>query len=134
VPQRKSKPAAVATVDAGGAGAQTPTILPARLPPTKPKTLPNEAAAVWDEVAPVLFALGKLSQLDTPILENYCRTVARYRRAVAKIEETEGDVVAVNGEPKTNPWTVVASRASAEMLNLARNLGLCPGAPIRMRK
>jgi P27 family predicted phage terminase small subunit len=106
---------------------------PKRLPPAKPSKLPKAAAAVWDETAPVLFALGVLSQLDAPALEAYCRAVARYRNAVDQVEKTGGDVVAVNGEPKQNPWAGIAARASAEMQKLAMALGLCPGAPIRRR-
>lgn len=116
----KSNPPAVA-------GDATPRTMPA-----EPANMPAAAVAVWKETAPTLYALGVLSQLDGPTLETYCRAVARYRKAEAKVAETD-DVVAVNGEPKPNPWRTVADKAAAEVHKLALSLGLCPGAPIRRR-
>jgi len=105
----------------------------ARTMPAKPPTLTKAAAVVWDEVAPALFAAGVLTQLDAAALEAYCRAVERYRHAAAQVDATGGDVVSINGDPKPNPWGGIRDRASKEVLAYARNLGLCPGAPIRAK-
>jgi P27 family predicted phage terminase small subunit len=95
---------------------------------TLPKCLRHlhgEAREAWKKLAPKLFALGLLTELDVTALSALCVTWALWHEAEQKLA-SEGLVVTGPRGPRPSPWIAIASRAARDMQALAAEFGLSP--------
>ena len=91
------------------------------------------ARAEWDRLAPELYRLGLLTQLDRAVFTAYCCSYARWCAAEKLVAEHGVVHKARNGRETVSPYVLAASRAFAEMRSLMPELGLTPSARSRIK-
>jgi P27 family predicted phage terminase small subunit len=89
-----------------------------------PKHLSPAAKAEWKRLAKLYLELedALLNDLDLNVLEAYCNTLERYRKAVTMLDTADGrplDVVLSPQGTKVNPWFKVM----VESANLLKRYG-----------
>lgn len=99
--------------------------------PKPPAKLPKAALAVWNAVVPPLIEVGIISQVDLPLVEAYCRFVARAREAEGLVEQ-EGLVIEGKVSKVVHPAVRVARDSWAQASALAEKLGLDPTGRTRL--
>jgi len=116
---------------------------------TAPGWLPEEAAQVWDEVAPHLSRAKLLTHVDVQALAMGCIALAQYRLAVARVgnEPIKGKVLVdkESGEPvldsndrpimageHLNPWAMVQSMTFKQAMAVLERFGMTPAARTRI--
>lgn len=93
-----------------------------------PAWLKGEARAEWKRIAPKLYRLGLLSELDSSALAAYCQARGRFREAVEQLEAEGYIVTAPSGYPIPSPWVAIQNSAHKAMLEGAREFGLSPAS------
>lgn len=99
--------------------------------PTAPEGLPAPVVEVWNAVAPSLIEHGIISRVDLPLVEAYCRAVARAREAEA-ILDANGPVIEGKRGSVVHPAYRVARDSWALASSLAEKLGLDPTGRTRL--
>lgn len=98
-----------------------------------PAWLEGAAAAEWRRLAPVLFRLGLLTEIDDAALAQYCELWARWRQAETALRK-HGMVIAGNkGTPVLSPYVAIANRALSQMRALLIEFGMTPSARTRVK-
>lgn len=95
---------------------------------TPPAHLGTAAKAVWQEIAAPLRAARVLTELDRPMLEMACNSIATYRLAV----ERTGDEPLADGTSSLNPWMIVQSMSFKQATAMLREFGMSPAARSRV--
>lgn len=93
---------------------------------TPPAHLPEDAAAVWSEIAPRLRSSMLLTELDTLALEWLCVAAAQHRHATAEL----GDNFIARNSP--SPWLIIQSMAFKRAKVLCDAFGMNPAARARV--
>jgi len=96
--------------------------------------LPADAQKMWDSIASSDVALRILKPEDTPLLEQYCMAYQIWvdaKRSYAAAEGMKTRELTANGS-KRNVDIDVMSKASDQMLKIAKQIGLTPVARAQM--
>ncbi|MEZ0366798.1 phage terminase small subunit P27 family [Mycobacterium sp. pUA109] len=101
--------------------------IPEDAPIAPPVTLPADAQAVWDRLAPDMVAKKVLTAWDVDAFAEFCRSVALYNRAAAEVERVDLVSEGYNGNPVVNPAIRVMKTASDMMRATGSRFGLTPG-------
>ena len=92
------------------------------------------ALAAWDAIVRQLDALGVISESDSAVIELYCVTYSRYRKALTELTHDNSlTVITDGGNVKANPVATIAAQASAQLQSLLSELGLTPSSRSRVR-
>ena len=98
-----------------------------------PPHLPEEVAAVWQELAPKLKRAHLLTELDTPLLEMTCAAIATHRLAISK---TAGGKLlqknAETGSVSLSPWAMVQSMSFKQGMAALQQWGATPSSRSRV--
>lgn len=100
---------------------------------TPPAHLPDDAAAIWTELAPELRKSLLLTHLDKLALEWLCVAAAQHRKATA--ETTNDRYIVRNAETGSlspSPWLIVQSMAFKRAKLIADAFGMTPAARSRI--
>jgi P27 family predicted phage terminase small subunit len=95
--------------------------------------LHGEARKVWQRLAPRLYELGLLTELDVTALAALCVTWALWLEAKQKLASEGLTVTGRGGAVRASPWVAIASRAQRDMQALAAEFGLTPSSRQRIR-
>ena len=79
-------------------------------------------------MAPELFRLGLLTQLDRMALAAYCQCWARWQEAEDKVVECGAVITTQNGCEIQSPWVGIANRALVEARKFAIEFGFTPAS------
>lgn len=96
--------------------------------PTCPKQLGRSAKAEWRRVAPAMYKLGLLTQVDRAAMAAYCDAYGRWIDAQTEIKEHGTIIESQNGFPIQSPYLNVASGAWKQMLAALREFGMTPAS------
>ncbi|MCB2082026.1 MAG: phage terminase small subunit P27 family [Rickettsiales bacterium] len=101
--------------------------------PKPPNSLNKQAKNEWRRLAPQLYALGLLQELDYTALEMYCETFVVWRHALNEMDRI-GIIVMhpVTGSPMVNPYYTVAQKCQRDMLQILREFGMTPVSRTRI--
>ena len=111
--------------------------------PSLPEPLPflcNDAKAEWARVAPMLYALRLLSELDLAALAAYCSAYATWKQAHGALGEmakhdpvSKGLMIkSKKGNLIQNPLLGIANTAAGNMVKYAADFGLTPSSRARI--
>ncbi len=107
--------------------------------PSAPAFLSEDAKAEWNRVAPMLYALRLLSELDTGTLGAYCQAYATWKHAheaLNKLAERDATnsllVRSAKNNLIQNPLLGIANAAAASMVKFASEFALTPVARARL--
>lgn len=90
------------------------------------------AAEEWHRTTAAMLAIGTAADIDHALLEIYCVTFARWRRAEAEVVRTGPVVKSPNGFPQKNPWLTVSEAAAKAITSLSDRLGLSPSSRTKL--
>lgn len=101
--------------------------------PMPPAWLGSVGAAVWGEVAPVLWAIGCLSANDERLLSQYCEAWEDFFRA-REIIETEG-TTQTNDKEMASSHPAVKQKRDATLLikQIGAEFGMSPAARVGLK-
>jgi P27 family predicted phage terminase small subunit len=100
---------------------------------TPPKDLPDEARAVWNELAPALRRAQLLTTLDRLALEQLCVAAAQHRIATRNIGDDRLIMKnAETGSLSPSPWVIIQSMAFKRAKALMDSFGMTPAARTRV--
>ena len=111
--------------------------------PSLPEPLPflcQDAKAEWARVAPMLYALRLLSELDLAALAAYCQAYATWKQAHEALGEmakhdpvSKGLMIkSKKGNLIQNPLLGIANTAAGNMVKYASDFGLTPSSRARI--
>jgi len=106
---------------------------PARRRPRRPDWLEGEAQAAWDELIPMLDAMGVLTEVDGRAVSRYCKLWARWVKLTAMIDKA-GEVYPMRDKDgnvtsfRTFPQVKIIESLSCELRMLEREFGLTASA------
>jgi P27 family predicted phage terminase small subunit len=101
-------------------------------PPVAPAELDDRARLLWGELAPVLWADGRLLPEYLPAFEALCCAGGRLREA-DEILRREGQTIAgLKGRSLPHPALRIEKAARESFLDLARQFGLTPASRARI--
>lgn len=100
---------------------------------TAPPSLPEQAAAVWKELAPQLRKAQLLTVLDTHALEMLCVAIAQHRHATAQAGDDKLIMRnAETGSLSPSPWLIIQSMAFKRAKAMCDAFGMTPAARSRV--
>ena len=114
--------------------------LPADMPEC-PDFLHAYAKEEWASIAPALYGMGVLTDMDQKALAGYCQAVARWRQAEELLSQAATDdkdklgaMVATTdaGNKVQSVLLTVANGAMRDMLRFAAEFGMTPSARARI--
>ncbi len=93
-----------------------------------PGWLSKEAKAEWGRMAPALYRLGILTEIDGAMFEAYCNAYALWRKYTAKAAKEKGDggITSISGIVNRASYENMAQRYLKELTTLAGRFGLSP--------
>jgi P27 family predicted phage terminase small subunit len=94
--------------------------------PKCPSHLDAEAKLEWRRVAPKLFELGLLTEIDGEALAAYCSSWSIWVQAKEHLAEEGLTVVGPRGGVRASPWIAIARGAQRDLQSLAAEFGLTP--------
>ena len=104
-----------------------------------PAWLPDDAQAVWSELAFRLRKAKLLTVIDVPALEQLCVSIAHYRRATLQIgiqnvakRDKDKEGKSVPEHDVLNPWMIVQAMSFKQSIALMREFGMTPAARTRV--
>lgn len=106
---------------------------PERRIPSCPKHLKGAALTEWKRVAPVLWKLGVLTELDRTVLAAYCTAYADYVEACEHVQQRGAVIKARKGGEYQNLWVGIKKRSMDQMVKYAGELGLTPSSRGRVQ-
>ena len=93
-----------------------------------PDWLQGEAAEEWRRLAPVLYRLGLLTEIDGAALATYCATYARWRDAERHLAADGMVITGKGGYLCQSPYIPIANRCIAQMRSFLIEFGMTPSA------
>jgi len=106
--------------------------------PTCPAWLDAVAKEAWNQLIPMLSAMGVLTRIDGNALVRYCRTWSRWRKAEAFIEQ-RGEVYPIKDEQgqircvQQWPQVAIAHKLALTLLRMEQEFGMTPAARTRIQ-
>lgn len=93
-----------------------------------PVWLSKAAKAEWNRMAPALYKLGLLTEIDGSMFEAYCNAYALWRRYTAKAAKAGGDsgIISKSGIINKPSYENMAQKYLKEFTTLAGRFGLSP--------
>ncbi len=101
--------------------------------PTCPEHLDEIAKKEWAEITEILDTMGLLSKADRAMLEIYCVTYSRWRRAIDNLAKYGDMIVTKDKKIEPSPYVSQADRTAETCRKLLVEFGLSPAARARMR-
>ena len=101
--------------------------------PDPPDYLEDEEAGCFREVGQKLALMRVMTDADVDLLAIYAVTFIRWKKAIAKVNESGLIVRSPNNHPIQNPYLSIANRAQQEMLKILAEFGLTPSSRTRVR-
>lgn len=98
-----------------------------------PVTLPADAQAVWDRLAPDMIARRVLTAWDVDMFSVFCRSAALFNRAAAEVEKSGLWVEGSRGNTVVNPHVRVMVMMADMMRSVGQRFGLTPGDRATLR-
>jgi P27 family predicted phage terminase small subunit len=110
---------------------------PDRMMPSCPKWLSKGARTHWQKLAPQLFKMGVLTQLDGTALATFCDCLQRYTEAVEFLEKNGCVIVVRNdkGEFKFTqaaPQVGIATKMLEQVTKIGAEFGWAPASRSRL--
>ena len=99
----------------------------------KPGGMTPEAAAHWDDMAPLMQEAGLLTNVDVPAFATYCEAWAEWRRATNDLNRVGALVRTPNGYPILNPLHSVVKNAFERQHKLLAEFGMTPSSRTRVK-
>lgn len=103
--------------------------------PDRPLHLNADGKKEWDRLAPQLYPLGLISELDRANLALYCQAWGRWVHAekqIAKLEKATPDAGLVQSSPngylQMSQWLIIANKSMEQVNKYAAEFGLSPSA------
>ena len=94
--------------------------------PPPPEFLGDIARAEWQRVCPRLAEVGLMTNIDVAVLAAYCTAFAEMVEAIGKQAGRTTVVKTHNGNLIQSPFVSMISRARADMVRYASELGMTP--------
>ncbi|MBK8270175.1 MAG: phage terminase small subunit P27 family [Planctomycetes bacterium] len=110
---------------------------PAGLPEC-PDWLDSEGQAAWEQIVPLLSAMGILTRIDANALGRYCRLWTRWKKAEEFITKN-GDVYPLKAEDgkikclMQFPQVSIAMKLAQQLTRLEQEFGMTPSARSRIQ-
>jgi P27 family predicted phage terminase small subunit len=101
--------------------------------PRCPSHLDAEAKREWKLVAPQLYGLGLLTEIDRDALAVYCSCYSQWVMAERYLQEHGLTIVTPQGIERASPWVKIALDAQRLMFDVAREFGMTPPSRARIR-
>lgn len=98
-----------------------------------PAYLQGDAVVEWRRLAPVLFRLGLLTEIDGDALAQYCQLWARWREAERELAKTGMVIKGGKGFPVLSPYLGIAHRTLIELRAMLVQFGMTPAARARVK-
>jgi P27 family predicted phage terminase small subunit len=93
-----------------------------------PATLHGEARKEWNRLAPQLYDLGLLTELDRNTLQMLCESWAQLQEANAVLKKEGYTVMGANGGVRPHPAVKIARDAQQTVRILSEAFGMTPAA------
>ncbi len=94
-----------------------------------PKWLKGEGRAEWERIAPILYNLGVLTEIDISALEKYCVAHSRWRQAEAVIDKARSlSTVSGNGSPCALPEVALSQKYLKITQSYLAEFGMTPSS------
>ncbi|HUQ38065.1 MAG TPA: phage terminase small subunit P27 family [Aestuariivirga sp.] len=103
--------------------------------PLPPAFLCDDAKQEWERVAPMLYALRLLSELDVAALAAYCQAYATWKHAHEALNTLSHKGLMIRSAKNNliqNPLLGIANAAAASMVRYASEFALTPVARARL--
>lgn len=101
---------------------------PAPCIPIPPDCLDDIAIAEWRRIAPQLYELGLLSEIDMAALAGYCQSFSLWNRESKLLKEESAVAVMESGNVVQNPRIGVVNRALDQMRKFLVEFGMTPSS------
>lgn len=98
-----------------------------------PERLDEVARAKWEELGPVLFRVGVLTEADGDVLGVYCEQFARYVQLEAELDRTGFWIEGSQGQDVRNPLIGDCRQQANLLRQLEAELGITPSARTRVK-
>jgi len=139
---RKRKPTNLIVLEGNpGKRKRSPEPLPASEIPDPPEHLDAYALAEWNRLAPGLYRLGLLYDVDRAPFASYCMAYSRWRTAEEEMQKMSAaknhplaGLIAqtTNGNVVQSVLVGIANKAAGDMVRYAAEFGLTPAARARL--
>lgn len=97
-----------------------------------PPTIDHEAKREWERIAPILHAMGLLTELDATEFMAYCQAVGDYVTACGHIDKEGHTTQTENGIPRVSPWWKIRRDSVKQIHESAARFGLSPSDRTRI--
>jgi P27 family predicted phage terminase small subunit len=97
-----------------------------------PPEISAAARKVWDELAPLLMAEGRLAELERIPLAILCSAVADWFTANEALQTYGAVIKAPSGFPVQSPYVSIAAKHLETIIRLAVEFGLTPASRQRL--
>lgn len=99
--------------------------------PEPPSFLDPFAVEEWRDLAPDLYADGRLTMRDRGAFAAYCSAYSRWRKAEVQCKDEGLTITTKSGNVIQNPLIGIANAARRDMVRIAAEFGLTPSARAR---
>jgi P27 family predicted phage terminase small subunit len=96
--------------------------------PPCPRFLSRVARQEWRRIAPELYVLGLLSELDRAALALYCEWWATWVEAETHLQKEGRMQITKNGYEQPSPWLSVARHAAEQVRVMSNEFGMTPAS------
>ena len=100
--------------------------------PSAPRWLSDEAKREWKRLAPRLWRVGLLTEVDGTALGLLCEAFAQYVTAKAVVDREGMLLMSEKGNAYQHPATGLMTQARGELMKWAREFGMTPAARSRI--
>lgn len=97
-----------------------------------PQWLDDEGKKQWGVVTKNLRAMGLLATSDSGLISAYCQTMSRLKASQEHIKQFGLTISTGAGGLKKNPSVAIVEKATADLRQLAGELGLSPTSRERL--
>ena len=97
-----------------------------------PAEMTAAARKVWDRLAPLLIAEGRLTELDRVPFAIFCSAVADWFAANQALQTYGAVIKSPSGYPVQSPYVSIASKHLDTIIRLAVEFGLTPASRSRV--
>ena len=129
---RRPKPKALKLLEGGKIRKARGVPSPKLVNPPPPATLTADGKKEWKRVAPKLYELGLLSELDLSALLLYCSAFARVKLAEEQLAKGGYVIVTQSGYKQQSPWVGIMNRATKALNDAALEFGMSPASRSRV--
>ena len=93
-----------------------------------PAGMSRLARKAWRDIAPKLADAQVLTELDTPALVMYCETWAKWKEALAAIDDRGMIIDSPSGYMMQNPYLSIANTAFSQLKSMLTHFGMTPAS------